>query len=358
MKQVNNESRRISGLRCDQNPIINTSDIKPSQEGWVVEGVMNPGVFSFEDKVWLLLRVAERPAQKNGLVSLPIMNQDGSIKILEFDSKDKDLNLSDSRLVKFRQKTYLSTISHLRLVCSKDGLQFEQPEDIPNIINGLGKLETFGIEDCRVAQIGHKYYLTYTQVSEAGVGVGLMVTEDWKTFDRKGMIFPPHNKDCTIFEQKINDRYYALHRPSGIDIGGNFIWIASSPDLIHWGNNQCIMKTRSGHWDSARIGAGASPIFTDEGWLLLYHGADHNHRYCLGAALLDHNNPHQLIARSQDPLMEPEMDYEMNGFFGSVIFSNGHLVRGDELTIYYGSSDEVICSVKFSIRDIIDHLLN
>jgi len=342
--------------RLHQNPILDTADIPPSRSGWVVEGVLNPGAFLFEDKVWLLLRVAERPAQLNGVVSLPIMNEDGSLNILEFEHDDPHLDLSDARLVKYKNITYLSTISHLRLMCSEDGVHFREPIDRPAVIYGNGPLETFGIEDCRVAKIDRTFYLTYTQVSEMGVGIGLMTTEDWKHFERKGMIIPPHNKDCALFEETINDKYYALHRPSGIDLGGNFIWLASSHDLLHWGDHRCILDTRPGYWDSARVGAGASPIKTGEGWLVLYHGADYQHRYCLGAALLDLNDPSHVLSRSEKPLMEPEEDYEMNGFFGSVIFSNGHIVRNDEITIYYGASDQVICVVKMSINDILKSL--
>jgi predicted GH43/DUF377 family glycosyl hydrolase len=170
------------------------------------------------------------------------------------------------------------------------------------------------------------------------------------------MILPPHNKDCALFEEKIGDQYFCLHRPSGLSLGGNFIWIAASPDLLHWGQHTCIMRTREGWWDSARIGAGAAPIKTAEGWLEIYHGADAQHRYCLGAVLLDLKDPTKVLARSQDPLLEPVADYEKTGFFGNVVFTNGHLVHGDEITMYYGASDEVICGAKFSVEEILSGL--
>src|SRR5690606_14488597 len=101
----------------------------------------------------------------------------------------------------------------------------------------------------------------------------------------------PTNKDCALFEERIDGKYYCLHRPSGSGPGGNFIWIASSPDLLHWGTHHCILHTREGMWDSVRVGAGASPIRTQDGWLEIYHGADAQHRYCLGAILLDLDDP-------------------------------------------------------------------
>ncbi len=343
--------------RFPNNPILTTKDIKPSQQGLIVECVLNPGVFKFEGKTWLLLRVAERPLQKEGMISFPILREDGGVEIMEFEKNDPDVNLSDARMVGYKGKTYLSTISHLRLVCSDDGLQFHEPKKIPSIIFGNGVLETFGIEDCRVSFIEDNYYLTYTQVSENGVGVGLMITKDWKHFNRAGMILPPHNKDCALFEEKINDKYYCLHRPSGIALGGNFIWSASSIDLLHWGEHKCIMHTRENWWDSARIGAGAAPIKTKKGWLEIYHGANAQHRYGLGGMLLDLKDPTKLLARSNDPILEPSADYELKGFFGNVVFTNGHIVNGDEITMYYGASDEVICGATLSIDELLTDLL-
>jgi predicted GH43/DUF377 family glycosyl hydrolase len=339
-----------------QNPILTTKDIQPSSPDLIVECVLNPGVFEFEEKTWLLLRVAERPVQQEGRISFPVMQEDGQLKILEFATNDPNLDLSDARMVRYKGITYLSTISHLRLVCSDDGVHFYEPEDRPTKIFGQGALETFGIEDCRVVRTDGTYSLTYTQVSENGVGVGLIRTRDWLIFEREGMILSPHNKDCALFEEKIGGKYYCLHRPSGIDLGGNFIWIASSPDLLNWGGHQCIVRTRPGMWDCARVGAGAAPIKTTGGWLEIYHGADFNHRYCLGAVLLDLNDPSKVIARSEAPLFEPETDYETRGFFGNVVFTNGHLVNGDEITMYYGASDEVICGAKLSIEQILNGL--
>jgi predicted GH43/DUF377 family glycosyl hydrolase len=88
----------------------------------------------------------------------------------------------------------------------------------------------------------------------------------------------------------------------------------------------------------------------------MYHGADENNRYCLGALLLDKDNPSKVISRSVDPIMEPNMDYEKTGFFGNVIFTNGHIVKGDTITMYYGASDEVICGAELSIKEILESL--
>lgn len=339
--------------RFEQNPLLSPIDLPPSREGLEITCLLNPGVFQFEGKTWLLVRVAERPKQNDKVISFPILTETGSIEIIEIPKDDPELDLSDARIINYKGVDYLTTLSHLRLLRSDNGVHFYEPDNYPLLV-GEGILETFGIEDCRVALIEGTYYLTFTSVSDNGVGVGLRTTSDWKTFQKSGMILPPHNKDCAIFEGKINGLFYALHRPSSVEIGGNYIWIASSPDGIHWGNHHCIIKTRKGFWDSKRVGAGASPIKTNKGWLEIYHGANENHQYCLGAFLMDLEDPTKVIARTEEPIMVPTAGYELSGFFGNVVFTNGHIVHpdGDTITIYYGASDEFVCGAEFSIAAI------
>ena len=341
--------------RFPENPLIIPSNLKSGIPGMEIVCLLNPGVFRYHDKIWLLLRVAERPKQIEGKISFPIYNNKGEIEILSFNSDDPDLDASDPRVINYKKKDYLTTLSYLRLVCSDDGLHFIEPDGYPPIF-GKGEQESFGIEDCRVASMGDYYNLTFTEVSPFGVGVGLMQTRDWKKFEHRGMIFPPHNKDCAIFNEKLNGKYYALHRPSSPELGGNYIWLAQSPDLLHWGNHRCIAMSRPGMWDSARVGAGAAPIRTESGWLEIYHGANKENRYCLGVLLLDLNDPSRVIARSNEPIMEPIAPYEQTGFFGNVIFTNGQIVEGDRIKIYYGASDEVICGAELSISEILSGL--
>lgn len=341
--------------RFAQNPILRPQDLRPSMAGMEVTCLLNPGVFRYQEKTWLVVRVAERPRQTPGKISFPILRSDGRQEILEFDASDPRLDPSDPRVIRFDGQDYLTTLSHLRLLSSEDGVHFTESDHFPALL-GTGVLEAYGIEDCRVAKIGETYCLTYTQVSSNGVGVGLRTTRDWKQFAHEGMILPPHNKDCALFEEQIDGKYYALHRPSSPELGGNYIWLAESPDLVHWGRHRCLAHTRKGYWDSARIGAGAAPIRTPEGWLEIYHGATREHRYCLGALLLDLDEPWRVLARSEEPIMEPVAPYEQEGFLGHVIFTNGHLVDGDRLTLYYGAADSVICAAHLSIQSILASL--
>jgi predicted GH43/DUF377 family glycosyl hydrolase len=338
--------------RFPENPLLLPKDIKSSKEEFQIISLLNPGVFRFDGKTWILVRVAESVAQKEGVIYFPALNATGNTEILEIPLNDPDLINNDARIINYKGLDYITTLSHLRLLSSDDGIHFTESADYPGLF-GQGYLERFGIEDCRVTQIDDTYYLTFTSVSDSGVGVGMRSTRDWKNFDIKGMIMPPHNKDCALFDEKINGKYYALHRPSSKEIGGNYIWLAESPDGLHWGNHQCIIRTRAGLWDSARVGAGASPIKTDQGWLEIYHGANAQHQYCLGAFLMDINDPKKVIGRTTDPIMVPTEAYELSGFFGFVVFTNGHIINGDELTIYYGAADEFVCGAKFSIKEIL-----
>jgi predicted GH43/DUF377 family glycosyl hydrolase len=340
--------------RFSQNPLIRPADLKAGIEGMEITCLLNPGVFRLNGKIVLLLRVAERPKQVEGKISFPI-SEDGRIRVLSFDKDDPDLDLSDPRVICYKGQNYLTTLSYLRPVVSDNGIDFYESPGLAPIF-GEGFQESFGIEDCRVATTEAGFFLTFTEVSPVAVGVGLIETQDFKTFKRHGMIFPPHNKDCALFEEKIGGKYYAFHRPSSPELGGNYIWIAESPDRLHWGKHVCIATTRKGMWDDARIGAGAPPIRTSEGWLEIYHGANKENRYCLGALLLDLENPLKVLARSMEPIMQPSAPYELTGFFGNVIFTNGHYTDSDTLYLYYGASDEVICGAQLSIREILSSL--
>ncbi|MGI5916739.1 MAG: glycoside hydrolase family 130 protein [Anaerolineae bacterium] len=342
--------------RFPENPLIMPRHVNSSREGLRVQLVLNPGAFRFEGKTWLIMRVAEHPEQREGYARTVVADPDepGGVAILEFDLNDPDVEYEDPRHITYKGESYLSSISHLRLASSEDGVHFEI-EDQP-VITAQGPMESYGIEDCRVTELDGRYWLTYTVASPRGIGVALASTVDWREFTRHGVILPPTNKDCAIFPGKANGRYAMLHRPIGVFLGGPFIWLAYSDDMEHWGHHHCVVRTRSDMWDSARVGAGAAPIYTDEGWLEIYHGANHEHRYCLGALLLDLEDPCKVIARSEEPIMEPLADYERAGFFGEVVFTNGHIVDGDTITMYYGASDAVICGATLSIREILDSL--
>ena len=159
-----------------------------------------------------------------------------------------------------------------------------------------------------------------------------------------------------IFPTKIGGRYYALHRPSSSGFGRPEIWIAESPDLLCWGNHRHLMGLREVSWDDGRIGGGAVPFRVKEGWLEIYHGADRLNRYCLGAVLLKADEPWTIIARGEQPILEPEAAYEASGFFGGVVFSCGVLCEEDKVKIYYGAADTSIAYAEIPLEDVLKSL--
>jgi predicted GH43/DUF377 family glycosyl hydrolase len=220
-----------------------------------------------------------------------------------------------------------------------------------------GPYEAYGIEDARITQIEGAYYLNYTAASSCGVVTALARTRDFKTFERLGIIFGPDNKDVALFPEKINGRYQTLHRPAVKHAGLPSIWTASSDNLLDWGRHEIVISPRAASWDCERVGAGASPLKTPDGWLTLYHAADHNTRYCLGALLLDLKKPWEVIARSREPFFVPEAPYEREGFMPNVVFHNGTIDLGDgTLELYYGGADLVTCGAQVKTADLLAHL--
>jgi predicted GH43/DUF377 family glycosyl hydrolase len=271
---------------------------------------------------------------------------------MEFKEDDPDVQLKDTRGVIYKGKDYLSTMSHIRLARSKDGINFTI-EDKP-FIYPIDESEKYGCEDARVTFINGKYYINFTVVSEDSWSTALGVTEDFTTIERKGIIFHPENKDVAIFPEKVNGKYIALHRPNNSGFGKASIWYSESPDILHWGNHKCIARPRNMKWESMKIGGGAPPIKTTDGWLTIYHGKGDNSLYSLFCLLLDLNEPYKVIRRAETPLLTPTEPFEIEGFFGNVVFTNGMVEKDGNIYIYYGAADE---SVGLAITDI-DSLLN
>jgi predicted GH43/DUF377 family glycosyl hydrolase len=350
----------VNVYRYEENPLITPKDVPPYHEGFEVIGTFNAGVAKFQDEIILLLRVAERPVSHDeNIVKAPVFDPDTrSIEIHEFRKDDPKYDFSDPRLIRYastEQFAYLTSLSYLRIARSKDGRHFTV-EDKPFVYPST-KLETFGIEDPRITLIDDTYYIYFSAVSPNGVGEVMVSTRDFQQVTHHGMIFAPENKDVIIFPEKINGKYYALHRPVPKSTGTPEIWIAESDNLLYWGNHQFLLGLREGKWDSGRIGGGAVPIKTDRGWLELYHGASEDDRYCMGAVLLDLQDPTKVIARSDTPILEPEEDYETDGFFGNVVFSCGVIVEGDIVKMYYGAADTSMACAELRLSEILDSLI-
>lgn len=344
-------------MRFSENPLITPSQIKPTRDDFEILCVLNPAVTRYKDEILLLLRVAERPRQQKGFISVGTIDTercDGSYKLNHFGTGDPLLKADDPRVIIYDGITYLTSMSHLRLARSKDGHDFEIDEK--PFIWPSGPEDEFGVEDARITFIDGRYLIYYVAVCRYGFSTILVETTDFKSYKRIGNIAPGINKDIAIFPEKINNLYYALTRPDTVSFAKPSIWLASSPDLIYWGRHQHLFSPRKGMWDSSRIGAGAVPIKTPKGWLEIYHGSDMKHRYSLGLALLELENPAVLLSRPAECILEPEMKYETNGFFSNVVFTNGLVPsdkNSDEVYLYYGAADQCVCGTSFSISELL-----
>lgn len=346
--------------RYEENPLVAPADITPHRKGFEVLGAFNAGIAMYKEETIMLLRVAERPISLDeNTIKSPVYNvKTKELEILEFHKDDPSYDFSDPRIIREQGKEkfkYLTSISYLRIARSKDGRNFTI-DDEP-FIYPSNELETFGIEDPRITQMGDTYYIYFSAISPIGVGEVLVSTKDFISHEHHGMIFCPENKDVLIFPEKINGKYYALHRPVPNSNGSPEIWIAESDNLLYWGNHKHLIGLRDEMWDNGRIGGGAVPIKTEKGWLELYHGASKENRYCMGAVLLDLNDPAKVIARSHQPILEPEADYEVEGFFGNVVFSCGVILEGDVVKMYYGVADTSMACAELSLKEILDSLV-
>lgn len=339
--------------RFSRNPLVSPSEVKPSHPDLEVLGSFNPGATLYNGRKLLLVRVAERPIQEPGYISTAVNDEEtGELQILRFRKDDPKLDASDPRLIRYDGTGYVTSISHFRKAISEDDESFvidEQPT-----LTGSGHYETYGVEDARITRVEDEYYISHTGVSEYGVLANLARTRDFQTFEKLGVMFGPDNKDVAIFPEKIGGRYFALHRPALKHLGRMTIWLASSDNLRDWGQHHALISPRPHFWDCERVGAGAAPIKTPQGWLVLYHASDHNIRYATGALLLDLEEPWKVLARADEPFLYPEAPYELEGFMPNIIFHNGHIENGDgSIDLFYGGADEVTCGATVLTTDIL-----
>lgn len=340
------------------NPIIKPEDVPFRNNELEVFGVFNPAAAKFTDETILLIRVALKPITEKGWIKIPIANKNNSfvIKVLKW-KKQKSLKVvhKDPRFIDINDKRYLTSISLLYLARSKDGIHFkisENPVFVPSV-----DYEVYGVEDPRIINIDNKYFITYTAVSENGFCTALSSTTDFKSFERLGIIFPPENKNVVFFPEKINGKYFSLHRPTVSFIGKPSMWIAESNDLIHWGNHRLFFTPRNNKWERIKVGVGPQPILTDKGWLIFYHSCGDNNTYSMNLILADKNNPERIIRFSNRPILIPSYKYEKEGLVPNVVFSNGWIPYDNErILIYYGAADKYVALAETTIGYLITSL--
>ena len=256
----------------------------------------------------------------------------------------------------------LRGFSHFTMALSKDGKTNWRVSSSPTVEPEVNlREERWGLEDPRIVWLEEKqkYAITYVSFSRGGPLVSLMMTEDFKTFKRTGPLLPPEDKDASLFPRRIKGRFALIHRP--IIRGEAHIWISFSPDLRYWGDHRVVIPTRPGWWDCHRVGLGAQPVETPEGWLIIYHGvrlAASGSIYRVGLALLDLDEPWKVVCRGEQWVLSPRESYEQIGDVPGVVFPNGVIVDRNlnELRLYYGAADTVVGLAVANLDELIQRL--
>ena len=254
--------------------------------------------------------------------------------------------------------------SHLCAARSKNGVDAwvmdAEPTLGPDPINFPE--EIWGIEDPRITfleELG-RYAIAYTAFSKDGPGVALALTEDFRNFERFGLLMQPDDKDAAMLPRRVDGNFAIIHRPMA-DTGAH-IWISYSPDLHNWGGHKLMLQARRGAWwDANKVGLSPPLIETSRGWLMLYHGVRHTASgalYRLGAALFDLERPDQRLLRGTSWIFGPEAPYEQSGDVANVVFPCGHTIADDHdtLNLYYGAADTSVALATGSIREILEWL--
>jgi len=346
--------RRIL-TRC----LLRPPDVRPRFEGFEVIGTFNPAAIEFGDEIALLVRVAERSTEtRQGHIALPYWDWRRCEVAIDWHRSD-EVERVDPRMVRLRRngRLRLTFVSWLLVAFSRDGLSIDRFGEAPFL--PASRYETFGVEDPRLAKLDDRFYFTYVAVSEHGIATALASTTDFRSFQRHGIIFCPENKDVILFPEKIDGQFVALHRPNpNAHFGRPEIWIARSPDLLHWGDHARLLGTEA-TWATLKAGGGTPPVRTDRGWLSLFHGHIEPEQpgevgeYAAATMLLNSENPQQVIGLSPQPVMRAETGFERSGFLPNIAFPTALVRRGDELDVYYGAADTVAGVVRYSLEELL-----
>ncbi len=225
--------------------------------------------------------------------------------------------------------------------------------------------EEFGCEDPRITSLEGTFYVTYTAFSKRGPRIALASTKDFSHFEKHGLVGPDRtDKDWVLFPERIGGRVAMLHRlQSKVQIAyfetveelknSQKFW---TEYLKHFRDYEVIGPKFS--WEKRKIGVGPPPIRTERGWLVIYHGVSQARIYRAGAVLLDLNDPTKVVARTREPILEPEMEFEKRGVVPNVVFPDGAIILDGTLLTYYGGADKVCCVASAPIDEFLDELEN
>lgn len=256
-------------------------------------------------------------------------------------------------------------VSKLGYASSSDGFRIDErlraPVFDPEPEN---EFECYGCEDPRLVEIGDRIYLTYTaygrvpgmvpsfnsiQIAVTSISTKDFLDHRWN-WEKRTYPFPlVDNKHACLFPEKIGGRWVMYHRIPP------HIWVAYSNDLLNWRDTSIVLGPKE-RWEYFKVGGGAPPIKTKDGWLFVYHAVDREWHYRLGAVLMDLNNPEKILKRSKNPILEPEEEYEIYGIVPNVVFTCGAVILDSKILLYYTGADTVICVATAEVSELVRSL--
>jgi len=248
-------------------------------------------------------------------------------------------------------------ISRLGYAASSDGFHIEERLPCP-VFEPVTDAERNGCEDPRLTLLDGKIIMAYTalrecnhqnvhQVSLTSIAESDFINKQWKWSERLLPFQGIRNKDAVLFPKRIGGKYALFHR---IDPD---ICVAYSDDLSKWYGLRAVMGPRGNGQDGWKVGAAGPPIEVNEGWLFIYHGVDFERIYSLGVALLDKDNPEIVLDRPVKPILTPVEEYERFGKVPNVVFSCGNVLFDDQVLVYYGGADSVLCVAAFELSELL-----
>jgi predicted GH43/DUF377 family glycosyl hydrolase len=209
-----------------------------------------------------------------------------------------------------------------------------------------------GIEDLRLVRFVEEdgqatYHGTYTAFSGADARSELLTTSDFTSFEMRTLTGEVASaKGMALFPRRIDGRYVTLGRQDN-----RAIWLNVSDDLLHWDGGSRLIEPRY-PWEFVQMGNCGSPIEIDEGWLVLTHGVGTVRNYCIGACLLDKNDPSKVLARTPRPVLAPS-PHERDGYVPNVVYSCGALLGDRTLLLPYAVADSFSAFGSLSIDNLL-----
>ncbi len=256
----------------------------------------------------------------------------------------------DGKFVMLYRAQNAAGTSRLGYAESTDGVHFTK-RSTPVLSPETAYEKDGGVEDPRLVQIDGTYYLTYTGYNKTDAQLCLAESKDLVHWQRLGVILPAYKgkwnrgwtKSGAILSEKIDGKYWMYWLGTATDKTDQ-MGISSSTDLLHWTEelDVPVLPRRPGKFDARVVEPGPPPILTPDGIVLIYNGADDNLVYRTGIAVFDRKDPRRVLYRSDEPVFQPERDWEKTGQVPNVVFVEGTAQRGNEWLFYYGAADKYI----------------